>query len=349
MSAYFESGFCVRQPSWHGKETLLTEWPDNWDDARRAAGLMWEPTYLDLYVPRMIPVGDEVPDGAVATDLVGGAPSARWMVPVDGHRAIARDDTLEVLATPTTSFELIYHHQMGGLLEAYIETWSKAGAKVKFETAGSVRGGRNVYAVVYLDEPWHAPGDESATYPYAVILNAHDGSGACKLITTNVRVVCWNTYQAADAEGRNALVIRHTQSAGERLAQATSSLAAMRDEAKAWQIEAADLAALNVDDALVRTFLDEFIPIPEGASERGRAGRAERQATFLALYEGSPTTDGVRGTAYGLVQAAGEYLDHLRPYRSADTYLSRTMFGTDARLKAGVVARIRDLATAGVA
>lgn len=87
--------------------------------------------------------------------------------------------------------------------------------------------------------------------------------------------------------------------------------------------------------------------MPEGATERTRDARLERQATFRALYEGSPTMDGarVRGTAYGLVQAAGEYLDHLRPYRTPDTYLARTMLRPES-IKGGVVKLVRELVAA---
>lgn len=47
---YFESGFAVRKPSWHAKETLLQVAPDlsNW---RQAAGLEWEPVKVPLYLP----------------------------------------------------------------------------------------------------------------------------------------------------------------------------------------------------------------------------------------------------------------------------------------------------------
>ena len=38
MPDYFDTGFCVRDASWHGKELLLDEHPENWDDARLAAG-----------------------------------------------------------------------------------------------------------------------------------------------------------------------------------------------------------------------------------------------------------------------------------------------------------------------
>jgi phage/plasmid-like protein (TIGR03299 family) len=291
--------------------------------------------------------GAEPPEGVV----VDGHGRWCWLVtlvhvPAEGHQAIVRDDTWAVLATPTDSFKLIQHSQMGDLLAAYSEAWTKAGADVKFETAGSVRGGAMVWALVWLDEPWHAPGDDSPTYPFAALLNAHDGSAACRLTPTSVRIVCWNTWKAAEAEGErsaHSVVLRHAGNVEARLEDAKASLTGMREEAKAWQMLATDLTTININDAVVRTFLDEFIPVPEGASERTRNSRLERQATFLGLYNDSPTNNGLPTSAYRLVQAAGEYLDHLRPFRNADTYLARTMF-TSEPIKGGVVRRVRELA-----
>jgi hypothetical protein len=48
----------------------------------------------------------------------------------------------------------------------------------------------------------------------------------------------------------------------------------------------------------------------------------------------------VRGSAYGLVQAAGEYLDHARSYRTQDSYLGRTLLRPEP-LKAKAVALAR--------
>lgn len=351
MAHEFDTGFTVRQPAWHGLGNVLDAQPENWDDARMAAGLMWEPAYEDLYVPRVVPLGTELPEGAVATAKPMGnvdGLAQTVMVPVGGHRAIIRDDTREVLATPTDTFELIYHHQMGELLEAYTETWRKAGANVRFETAGSLAGGRRVWALVMLDEPYTVPGDESQTYPYAALINAHDGSGACKLMPTQVRIVCQNTFNAASLMGDrdgHQVVIRHAGNVEGRVEQAKVALGAMRDEAKEWQVLATDLAGINVDDALIQTFLDQFIPIPEAASERTKTDRLERQLTFKALHDTSPTTDAIRGTAYGLFQAAGEYLDHIRPFRSQDTYLTRTMLKPEP-VKAASLRLIRELVSA---
>jgi len=327
MPAYFDTGFSVRQPMWHGLGNVLDDYPEDWDDARRLADAAdWA-------------VNDEATAWVAMEDT-------EVLVPVDGHKAIVRDDTGMVLATPSDSYELIYHHQMGELLEAYTQAWRKAGADVKFETAGSVRDGRAVWALVWLDEPYHAPGDDSPTYPFAALLNAHDGSAACKLLPTQVRVVCWNTWNAASMAGDRTghqVVIRHTGNVADRLEQAKAGLAAMRDEAKEWQLLAEDLAGININDAVVRTFLDEFIPVPEGASERTRNSRQERQATFRKLYDESPTVAPLPDTAYKLVQAAGEYLDHLRPFRSRDTYLSRTMLTADSH-KPAVMRLVRNLA-----
>ena len=372
MAAYFETGFSVRTPMWHGQGTVLEDYPTDWDDARKKAGLLWEPTYADLFVQRVVPalcrgcaeaVGSphatncEQPlQGTVLLQHCGpdGSVPVRELaderllvhVPAEGHQAIVRDDTWAVLATPTDSYKLIQHSQMGELLEAYTEAWTKAGADVKFETAGSIRGGAMVWALVWLDEPYTIPGDDSPTFPFAALLNSHDGSAACKLLPTQVRIVCWNTWRAAEAEGDrhgHQVVLRHAGNVTERVEQAKAGLASMRDEAKEWELLATDLTGININDAVVATFLDEFIPIPEGASERTRSNRAERQAMFRKMLTDSPTLAPLPNTAYKLVQAAGEYLDHMRPFRSQDTYLARTMFSNEP-VKGGAVKLVRQLA-----
>ncbi len=373
MPAYFDTGFSVRQPMWHRQGTVLEDYPTDWDDARKKAGLLWEPTYADLFVQRTVPalcrgcaevVGQDHADSCPVRDVIdqvwpadcGPAdgvvvrelPDERLLVhvPTEGHQAIVRDDNWAVLATPTDSYKLIQHSQMGELLDAYSSAWRQAGADVKFETAGSVRGGALVWALVWLDEPAYVPGDDSPTYPFAALLNAHDGSAACRLTPTSIRIVCWNTWKMAEAEGErnaHAVVLRHSGDVGARLEDAKASLAGMRDEAKEWQLLAADLASININDAVVTTFLDEFIPIPEAASERTRANRAERQATFRKLLTDSPTVAPLPDSAYKLVQAAGEYLDHLRPFRNPDTYLARTMFSSEP-IKGGAIKLVRQLA-----
>lgn len=320
---YFDSGFCVRQASWHGQELLLDEYPESWDDARMAAGLMWEPVDVPLY----------------------SQPAPGKFRPVTDFKAIARDDTNEILAVPSSGYQVITHAEMGEIVEAIVD--SETG--VRFETAGSVKGGRQVWALARLDEPFQIPGDESLTFPYLGILNAHDGTAACKALYTMTRVVCWNTWQAASAEGDATgaqYVFRHTGDIAEKIAAAKEALGGLRAEAARYREMCEALVKINIDDAVLRTFLSEFIPSPaehgEQISDRVAANIETARGVFLGLYNESPTVDGVRGTAYGLWNAATEYADHLRAYRTRDSYLGRTILGKD-RIKAKALDTITEL------
>jgi len=322
MPAYFDCGFSVREPAWHGLGNVLEDYPEDWDAARMAAGLMWEPRPEPVFVKR--------------GDLYVEAP---------GHQAICRDDTGAVLAVPTDHYSLITHANMGEIIEAVMG----ADANVRFETAGSVREGRQVWALVRLDEPYTVPGDDSPTYPFLALLNAHDGSASCSLTYTSVRVVCWNTWSAADAEGARTgarHVFRHTGDVQERISEAKAGLANLRTEAAKAQALFSDLAQTPVSDDQVKTFTQLFLPSPadrgEFCSDRVAANVERARGTFGRLYSEAVTTESVRGTGYGLFMAATEYLDHVRAFRSRDSYVGRTILSPE-RLKGRALALIGDI------
>ena len=91
---------------------------------------------------------------------------------------------------------MIDHGEMGEIVEAVL-----AQPNVKWETAGVLDGGRAVWCLALLDEPVDLPGDDSPTLPYLAITNRHDGTAACALRATAVRIVCANTFRAAELEG----------------------------------------------------------------------------------------------------------------------------------------------------
>lgn len=326
MPAYFESGFSVRQPMWHGQGIVLDEYPESWDEARLAAGLMWEPAIRPVFHRPEPEVYVEVPD----------------------HRLVVRDDSEAVIGIVSDGYRLVSHGAMGEIMEAISEQ-----PNVKFETAGSCRGGAQVWALAYVDEPEEIAGDDTATLPFIALLNSHDGTGACKIVNTSVRVVCWNTYQAASMDGQRSgrqFVFRHTASVHDRIEEAKSALAGARGQQTEWRVMAEQLAKLPVRAPEFLAFQQAFLPDPteqagQVISDRVRANIARNRAMFTSLYEGSPTTDGHRGTALGLVDAAVEYLDHLRGYRTTDTYLGRTLLRSEP-LKANAVALAREVCNA---
>lgn len=349
MGAYFESGFSYREPSWHGEETLTLVRPETAAEARTLAGLDWDVDLTTVWQRTEAPAayGPPTPD----SQPVVGAPDGfqAWMVPVDGFNGVRRNDTGAILGIPRAGFQPVGNGDMFDIVEALQRV---PGVTVKWETAGSVQDGRRVYALVYLDEPFQLPGDSSATLPYMAIVNNHDGSGACRVIYTDVRIVCWNTTEMALGQADRlgtAISIRHIGDVASRIESAKEAIAGLHAAAKAWHLTAEFLHGINVSDAVVKTFFEDWIPTPDHASERLIDSRRQRREEMFALYQGS-TNEGITGTAYGLWNACTEYLDHIRPYRSRDTYLTRTMLGGSAatKVKAQTLDAIRHLATAGV-
>lgn len=326
MADYFESGFTVRERSWHGKETLLAEHPENWDDARMAAGLMWEPRFTQLYVKN----------------------DAGEFVQAEGAKMVERDDTGKALGVVSDTFELITHAEMGQIMEAFLDQ-----PNVKFDTAGSVREGRQVYATILLDEPYQIAGDidgfgdQVTTLPYFAILNSHDGTGACKGLFTQVRVVCWNTVQAAAADGDRhgaQFSLRHTSGVKDRIAEARDIVAGARAEALRWRTIAEELSLHSVTPTQVTQYLSEFIPEPAAGvvTERVRANIADDRSKFMHTLENSATNSAMASNALGLFNASVEYLDHVRGFRNRETYMGRQILSAEP-FKAKSLKLIREL------
>lgn len=376
MPAYFDTGFSVREPMWHGEGIVLDEYPTDWADARAKAGLTWEPEERPAF--NMRPLEAFNVDGFLAciecAGRVGGlhhetcsqrktvasreviksecVPAGAVVVgrdvfvPVPDHKLIVRNDNDLVLGVTSDQFSLIHHGgKQRASMEMILDAFTEGGAK--FETAGSCREGRMVWALLYLDEPYKVPGDSSEHLPFVALLNPHDGSGACKLTRTQVRVVCWNTFQMASAEGdRHGLQFsfRHVGDVQSRIEDAKAALVGLREETVQYVELAESMMQLRADDSAMAKFISEFLPSPtengEVVSDRVEANVTKARGMFRHLYLDSPTTEGVRGTAWGLVQASTEYLDHARAFRTPDTYLGRSILRAEpAKAKALEIAR----------
>jgi phage/plasmid-like protein (TIGR03299 family) len=343
MPAYFDCGFSVREPMWHGEGTVLEDYPEDWDDARLKAGLLWEPKPVSVFTERMLTREQIVAMTAelgsanvVVPEELGGQPASpgredrkfQVFVKVPDHQAVARDDNDEVLSVPSGDYSVITHGHMGQILDAVLD----ADSNIKFETAGSCNGGRQVWALAYLDEPYTVPGDTSPTFPFLAMLNSHDRSTSCSLTYTDVRVVCWNTWNAAAAQGERSgarFTFRHTGNIDERIAEAKTALAELRKDSEETRKLFEQLAQQPVDGTQVKTFTELFLPSPrdvgEQCSDRVHQNVLTARTTFDRLYSQSETNAELPPSAYRLLMASTEYLDHIRKFQSRDTYLGRTL------------------------
>lgn len=174
MAANVETMFSVREKPWHGLGVVVEEAPSS-EDALRLAGLDWRVVQKSLYTNSGL---------------------------VDGYKANVRESDNTVLGVVTDRYKVVQN------TEAFAFTDNLLGEGVKYETAGSLQGGKKVWILARLPREYIMSGERIT--PYLVFSNTHDGSGAVKVAITPVRVVCNNTLNLALSTANRCFSMVHT-------------------------------------------------------------------------------------------------------------------------------------------
>ena len=117
MSANVENMFYVRKAPWHGLGTRVNEAPAS-KEALRIAGLDWRVLQEPIFT---------------GTDER-----------VEGYKANIRDSDRKVLGVVTDRYKVIQNE------EAFAFTDELLGEGVRYETAGSLQGGRKVWLLAHM-------------------------------------------------------------------------------------------------------------------------------------------------------------------------------------------------------
>lgn len=185
-----------------------------------------------------------------------------------------------------------------------------------FDTAGSLRGGRQVFVTMKLPDSLTIGGTDRIDVNIAA-LNSHDGSSAFRLLITPVRVVCANTQAAALRRNVASWSIRHTRNAKSAVAAARSALGLTFAYVEEFQTEAERLINQEMTDAAFFELVRAAFPVtPDDAPPRARTASRERWASLSALFHDADTQAAIRGTAWAGYQAITEYVDHYAPVRT---------------------------------
>ena len=161
---------------------------------------------------------------------------------------------------------------------------------------------------------------------------------------------CDNTAQMADLDARargTEFVFSHTKNVADRIIEAKAALAGWRLSVEAFQDQANYLAQLGITTAQRELFLERFIPMPMTATVSDRVvSNVEEARGLVRIFLDSATCEGIAGTAYGLMQASVEYLNHGRRAHSQESRFKRSYLDRNA-VVAHAVALIEQVALHG--
>lgn len=286
----------------------------SWEQMRTLAGLDWE-----------------VRTGSLQYPDKNGKP-----VTLEGWKRVYRDDTNAVLHVAKPGYTLHTHEELGKLIEALHEVGSNRG--IDWDTAGSLDSGKKVFAAAKLGDDWEVPGDPSPTRSFLTILTSHDGTGATKGGLCNTRVVCANTFRAAETEMKKengrAFWFRHSRSLDSYIEDAKNAIKYGIKQMETARTRAEALARVPFTDEQIYEWIDRLYPLPEHKATdtkkehdaKARSVERNRQELGYICMENNPNLEGIRNTVWGVFSAAIEYTDHYRKRQSQDRYVESTLF-----------------------
>lgn len=194
-----------------------------------------------------------------------------------------------------------------------------------FETAGSLRGGREVFVSMKLPDTMMI-GGKDAVDTYIAACNSHDGSSSFRLIVTPIRIVCANTQAAAIRAARSSVAIRHTRNHKNTLATARDALGLTFKYIEGFQQEADRMIEAALTEAKFNDIVKELMGDPEKVKGAAKTSLQNKQDELMQLFTSSDTNTEIRGTNWAGYQAVTEWADFFAPSREA-----RGLSGQDAR------------------
>ena len=287
MSANLETGFFVRVPAWHGLGTVIADAPKS-DEALVAAGLDWHveqaPAYIDVQ-------GERVGTGMVVN---------------------YRDSDNKVLGTVSDKYKVLQNDAAFAFTDNLLAT-----GDVRYETAGSLDGGKTVWMLARLPEI-KILGDE--VDQFLLIANSHDGRQAVRVTATPTRVVCQNTLNLALANAKRMWSFQHTGDIDSKLEEARKTLTNANEYSTALNAEAERLVKIKYSKAQVQEILNKLFPVEDDEVSALKLKNMEYlRREFIRAYNREDLND-IRDTAYGLVNAASDFVGHTAPLRANDNH-----------------------------
>lgn len=298
---------------WHGlgvpkkAGASLTEW-------REDAGLIWSAQKAEI-----------IYRNASILDANGRGTICRGE-----SRIIYRSDTGTELGICSDRYKIV---QPETIVEFFRDLTEENG--MEMETLGSLDGGRRIWALARTGEEFRLMGQDEVK-AYVLLATSYDGSMATIGKYTSTRVVCHNTLTIATAgSAKGDIKIPHSTEFNGH--QVKLDMGLLKGQWAEFQDNAQRLAERKVSakeqvEFIINLMADEKEKLdPDSISTRKRNIIAD----ILARAQGNARGAHFKaadGTAWGLLNAVTEYVDHTQGNTVA-TRFNSAQFGAGAALK----------------
>lgn len=325
------SFFSVQQKAWHGLGQMVQDYPTS-SEAIAFAGLNYTVEKLPLFTldqPNMQQSQQTRENGCIE--------AVQPSIVVPDYYATVRTDSNQVLGVVGNDYEVVQNTDAFTFFDSII-----GGAGIQYETAGALGNGERIFITAKLPD-YIQVGNDDLIDKYLFLTTSHNGYGSIIAAFTPTRIVCNNTLHMALSNRTNAVKIRHTGNAKERLSQAHQVMGITNMLSAQLEGMFNQWARVRITDQQVKKLI-QLAMVPNKEVLRNiEAGKDDALSSCFknmvnTVYEyglSSPTqqSDTTRGTVFGAYNAVTGYFQNVRKYKDDECKLKSVLLGGTAQLR----------------
>lgn len=265
------------------------------------------------------------------------AAGGKLIMPFPDNKVLYRSDTLEPLSVVSQRYQEVQPRE---ILEFYRDLTEQA--DFELETAGVLKGGRKFWALAKTGQSTALKGKDVSN-GYILLATACDGTLATTAQFTSIRVVCNNTLAISLADKSGGVVkVPHSTVFDAEKVKTQLGISVKHWQEHMYQMKqlterrVTQAEATNYLNRLFNDVDDTLIMFPTNKKTQKAVPNAKAMNQIMTMFNGQgrgADLDSARDTAYGLLCAVTEFVDHERRAMSTDHRLDSAWFGTGANLK----------------
>lgn len=250
------------------------------------------------------------------------------------HFATVRADTAQILGIVGSKYEIVQNRAAFTFFDSLVND----GSGIKYETSGALGKGERIFITAKMPEVIRV-GRNDDIEQYIFLTTSHDGSGSIMAAFTPVRIVCNNTLSSALRNHSNAVYIKHTANAEEKLKEAARIISISQNAAEMLEATFNQWAKVRINDRetykLIRLAMAPNKEVFKAITEDNAAFQFSTQYlnicekvqeyAFTAETQQMQTT---AGTLFGAYNAITGYYQNVSEYKSDNHKVNSIMFGT---------------------
>ncbi len=245
------------------------------------------------------------------------------------QKVLYRSDSKEALSVVSQRYQVVQPREV---LEFYRDLTDLSGYQL--ETAGVLKGGKKFWALAKTGQSTALKGNDQVN-GYLLLATSCDGTLATTATPTTIRVVCNNTLTIAVNGASQAIKVPHSTRFDPQAVKQQLGIAVSQWDGFMYRMRTLAERKVKTHEAM-NYFLRVMCDVQPGNLESAGLANERALKRVQSLYDGQgkgAELEAAKGTAWGLLNAVTEFVDHERRARNTENRMDSAWFGQGAVLK----------------